>query len=242
VTSRSRGLTDGAIKVVGLALVLLAAVGSAVVSRGMPADLAQADFGQLTKVVLCEIVSWIGFPLYAALLYSGFRHTRAVGRYALRLAVLAIVSEVPYDLATSGRVWNFSSQNPVFALLVALGVLFMLDRLRESGSATRVVVQILVCVAGAAWMLIFNVYLRMGLMPGGLVIYLFVLVFYFLDGRENLTAMVGAVLGAVALVAPAFGMVVLHFRNGLPGIAAPGKHIFYVLYPLCLLLVWLLSR
>ena len=242
MTARSRGLTDGAIKVIGLALVLLATVGSTVVARGMPTDLAQADFGQLTKVVLCEIVSWIGFPLYAALLYTGFRHTASVGRYGLRLAVLAVVSEVPYDLVTSGRVWNLSSQNPVFALLVGLAVLFMLDRLRQSSSATRVVVQILVCLAGAAWMLIFNVYLRMGLMPGGLVIYLFVLVFYWLDGRENLTAMVGAVLGAVALVAPAFGMVVLHFRNGHQGIAAPGKYIFYLLYPLCLLLVWLLAH
>ena len=238
---RSRGLTNGAIKVVGLCLVVLSGFGTAVLGRGLPADLAQAGMTQLTRVVLCEIVSWVGFPLYAWLLYTGYRHTHDVLRYGLRLAVLAVVSEVPYDLVTSGRVWDIGSQNPVFALLVGLVALWALDRLRRSGGGARVLAGALVVLAGAAWVLVLNVGLRMGLMPGGLVIYLFVLVFYWLDGRDNLLAIVGALLGAVALVVPAMGMVVLHFRNERPGLAGPGKHAFYVLYPVCLLAMWALG-
>ncbi|MCL1840263.1 MAG: conjugal transfer protein TraX [Propionibacteriaceae bacterium] len=238
---RSRGLTSGALKVIGLLLVLASAAGTAVWGRGLPADLATASMLALTRVVLCEAVSWVGFPIYAWLLYTGYRHTHDVVRYGLRLAALAVVSEVPYDLVTSGRAWDIHSQNPVFALLIALVVLCALDRFRQAYRGGFVLLGALVVVAGAIWVLVFSVGLRLSIMPGGLVIYLFVLIFYWLDGRDNVLAIVGALVGAIALVVPAMGMVVLHFRNDEQGLARPGKYVFYVAYPVCLLAVWLIG-
>jgi hypothetical protein len=237
---KARGLSNLWLKVAGLVLVTASAVGTAVGLKGLPADLATADVSRLTTVVLVEAVSWVAIPIYAWLLYWGFVHTRSVARYAARLAVLAVVAEVPYDLATSGRLWDVRSQNPVFALLVAVVVLWALDRLRQGG-VRRVGLSVLLCVAGVLWLVIFNVGLRLGVMPAGVVLLLFCLVFYALHSRENTMMAVGGILGAVALVFPAAGMVVLHFRNETPGRQYP-RYLFYVLYPACLLAAGVLGR
>lgn len=235
---RTRGLSNLWLKVAGLVLVTISALNTAVVMKSLPADLTTADVSQLTAAVLLEAVSWTALPIYAWLLYWGFVHTRNVARYALRLAVLAVVAEVPYDLATSGRAWDLSSQNPVFALLVALLVLWAVDRLRQM---RRGGLAFLVCLAGVAWLFLLNVGLRLGIFPAGVVLYLFCLVFYFLHARENTMMAVGGVLGAVALIFPAIGVAILHFRNEEPGRPYP-RYLFYVLYPAVLLAAGLLGR
>ena len=78
------------------------------------------DMVAMTVLVICEVVSWTAVPLYAWLLVQGYRHTHSVVQYGIRLLALAIISEVPYDMATSDKVWDMNSQNPVFALVIAL--------------------------------------------------------------------------------------------------------------------------
>ena len=236
----SRGVSNLWLKVAGLVLVGGSAVATAVGLKGLPADPATADLSRLTTVVLVEALSWAAIPIYAWLLWWGFVHTRSVARYAARLAVLAVVSEVPYDLATSGRVWDLRSQNPVFALLVSLVVLWALDRLGK-GPRRRVGLSVLVVLAGVLWLVLFNVGLRLGVVPTGVVLLLFCVVFATLHARENTMMAVAGVLGAVALVLPALGVAVLHFRDETPGRTYP-RYLFYVLYPVVLLAAGLLGR
>ena len=236
----SRGVSNLGLKVTGLVLVAASAVTTSVGRTRLPADLTSADLSRLTVVILGEAVSWAAIPLYAWLLWWGFVHTRSVARYAARLAVLAVVSEVPYDLATSGRVWDMGSQNPVVALLVSLVVLWALERLRDGGRP-RVGLSVLVVVAGVLWLVIFNVGLRLGVMPAGVVLLLFCVVFWALHARENTMMALAGVLGALALVTPAVGVAVLHFRNETPGRPYP-RYLFYVLYPTVLLAAGLLGR
>jgi len=233
---RPGGLSTTRLRLVGLVLVMLSAVSSAIVVAQFPDGVDSADTSRLTLVVLLEAVSWVALPIYAWLLWQGLRRTRSVRRYALRLAVLAVVAEVPYDLATSGRAWDLASQNPVFALLVSLVVMWALDRLLH-GPTRHVLAAVAVCVAGVAWLVILNVGLRLGIVPTGVVILLFCLVFYFLSARENTMMLVGGALGAVALVLPAVGMILLHFRDTRPEQPAPSspRYLFYVLYPVVLL-------
>lgn len=237
---KTPGLSDLRLKVLGLIFVVMSAFGTAFVRRGMPSDLAQASMSQLTATVLLETISWIAFPLYAYLLVSGFTHTSSLIRYGVRLLVLAIVAEVPYDLATTGKVWDLSSQNPVFALLITLIVLYAIDRFSASSRDRYIAFSIMITIAGMLWILLLNTGLRLGLMPGGVVILLFAIILRYLARRENIMNLLGGVLGALAGIFPAFGLAILHYRNGEQGFTSQRvKWFFYADYPACLLVIGL---
>ena len=68
-------------------------------------------------------VGRIAFVLFAYLTTEGFRHTKSKSKYLLRLGMFAIVSEVPFDLAFSGQVIDYSSQNIFFTLFISVLVL-----------------------------------------------------------------------------------------------------------------------
>jgi glycosidase len=238
----SRGLSTTRLRVVGFVLVALGAVSSAINVARAPGRHGAVDMSTLTLVVLLEAVSWAAVPLFAWLLRQGFAGTTNRGRYALRLAVLAVLSEVPYDLATSGRVWDLASQNPVFALLVGFVVMWALDHLL-TGPRRRVGIAALVCVAGVLWLVIFNVGLRLDIVPMGVVLLLFCLIFYFLGSRENTMMMAGGVLGALALIFPAVGMLLLHFRRSEEPapVADSRRYLLYGFYPVGLLAAGLVA-
>lgn len=52
----------------------------------------------------------IAFPIFAFLIVNGYRHTRSVQKYMLRLAVFAVISEVPCDLLSAAEYAIFQSK------------------------------------------------------------------------------------------------------------------------------------
>ena len=63
------------------------------------------------------------FILFAFLAVESFIHTRSRRNYLLRLGVFAFVSEIPFDLAFSGQIINYKSQNIFFTLFFGVLVL-----------------------------------------------------------------------------------------------------------------------
>lgn len=73
--------------------------------------------------VIYQILRGIGrtaFPIYCFLLVEGFCHTRNLSKYAWRLLLFAIASEVPFDLALFGRNFHWGYQNVYWTLLLGL--------------------------------------------------------------------------------------------------------------------------
>lgn len=75
-------------------------------------------------------VGRLAFPLYCFLLVQGYTHTRSVRGYGRRLLLLALLSEVPFDLLIFGRLSSGVEQNVLFALLFGLLALHTADTLR----------------------------------------------------------------------------------------------------------------
>ena len=134
---KHRGLTVFQLKVIGAVALALSAGSTTIVPLFFGSDVN--NMTSLTAMVLSEVVSWFAIPIYAWLLVQGFRETHSRVAYGLQLFILAVVCEVPYDLATSHKAFDLGSQNPVFGLFVAFVVLAALDWVASEGHEGAVV-------------------------------------------------------------------------------------------------------
>lgn len=102
--------------------------------------------------VLYFIMRGIGrlsFPLICFLLVQGVIYTRSLGKYLARIGCFAVISEIPYDLAFSGKMVAWSSQNVFFTLGIGLTVLWgMTEAEKRLGGVQRYVADILILSAG----------------------------------------------------------------------------------------------
>ena len=114
---RSRGLDGGALKGIAAALMLMDHVGAIL----------------LPEVLALRCVGRLAFPIFAFFIAEGYAHTRDFGRYFRRMAILAVVSEIPFNLE-NGAVFDLTRQNVLFTFCLALLTLRGLEALgRERG-------------------------------------------------------------------------------------------------------------
>ena len=114
---RSRGLDGGTLKGIAAALMLTDHVGAIL----------------LPEVLALRCVGRLAFPIFAFFIAEGYAHTRDFGRYFRRLAILAVVSEIPFNLE-NGTVFDLTRQNVLFTFCLALLTLRGLEALgRERG-------------------------------------------------------------------------------------------------------------
>lgn len=81
-----------------------------------------------------EPLRWIGrlaFPLYVFLIVNGYRHTSNRVRYALRLLLFAILSQVPFSLMFFRKHGYFYCYNVFVTLLLSLLTVWVTDVLRK---------------------------------------------------------------------------------------------------------------
>ena len=87
----------------------------------------------LPEVPVLRCVGRLAFPIFAFFIAEGYAHTRDFGRYFRRLAILAVVSEIPFNLE-NGAVFDLTRQNVLFTFCLALLTLRGLEALgRERG-------------------------------------------------------------------------------------------------------------
>lgn len=234
---RRRGWTVFNLKVIGAIFMFLSVASVTLVPAMFGGDITK-DMTALSVAMICEIVSWCAIPIYAWLLFDGYRHTHSRWMYLLQLLVLAIVCEVPYDKVTSGKYVDLNSQNPVFGLLIALIVIAAFDWIkRRYEGAMQYVLMVVLAIIGLLWNLMLHIGLRQGVMNVGTITLAFVLIFYLMNKRENTMMITAGLMGAVSFIAPAVGVAFLHYRRDELGYKhAWTKWVFYALYPLMLLI------
>ncbi len=88
-----------------------------------------------------RVLGRMAFPIFAWLIAEGYARTRDWRKYAVRLFLLALISELPFDWVAFGR-WGvqWGYQNTVFTLLLGLLALrggdFLQGRMRRIGYGT----------------------------------------------------------------------------------------------------------
>ncbi|KFI48033.1 TraX family protein [Bifidobacterium biavatii] len=233
---RRGGLSAFRLKVIGAVFMALSVASVTLVPLifGVPtAD----NMTSLTVAVVCEIASWCAVPIYAWLLFDGWRHTRNRWRYWAQLFVAASVAGLPYDKIMTGQWFDARTHNPMWGLVFAYIVLVAVDWIgRKYAGAARWTLTALVIVAGVLWNLLLRIGVSQQVMYSGVITLAFVMVFYFLNQHENTMMFTAGLLGAVSCITPGIGVAFLHYRNGRLGYARPWtKWVFYALYPAMLL-------
>lgn len=67
-----------------------------------------------------RLIGRISFPIYCFLLAEGIHHTRSPLKYGLRLLLVAVISELPYDLLFYGR-FTWLRNSVMVTLLLGFG-------------------------------------------------------------------------------------------------------------------------
>ena len=216
-----------------------------------------------------RLIGRLAMPLFCFLIAEGLFHTRNKRAYLLRMLLFALVSEIPFDLAFSGKTADWESQNVFFTLFLGLLCItlvdfFAADRIWKPWVSQGLALLSILACAGTA-MLLKTDYNAFGVF--------FIFAFYLGRGRMRLLAPAFS-LGVLALAAyiylsygdmdfallvlAALGALVLIWRyNGQRGgpkdkVLEDGRHVrtplgalvqggFYLFYPVHLLLLWSLA-
>ncbi len=123
-------------------------------------------------------VGRIAFPIFAFMVVEGYFHTRSLKRYALRLGLFALLSEVPFDLMVSGSVYAPWSQNVLWTLLMGVGLIWLNEQARKTG---KVWLRLMAAGLSALLALLLGILVQGDYDSAGLFT---VLVFYIFRGRS----------------------------------------------------------
>ena len=102
--------------------------------RALACLLMLCDHMWATIVPGNEWMTWVGrlaFPIFAFQIAEGFLHTSNFRKYAVRLLIFGLVSEVPFDLVYGSTMLYPFHQNVMFTLLLGLLAVKALDNAKE---------------------------------------------------------------------------------------------------------------
>ena len=245
------GISRSALRIWGLLFVTFGIVGRAIIQNRL------LDMGNITNEQLLEAmmnssrtmifatvalalqaVEVCAVPVFACLLVDGVRHTSNLDKYLLRVVGLAFVSELPYNLAMSGSLWDTSSRNPVFGLAFSLAMLYLF-RLYNGTTLGKRLLRVVIVAAAVLWTMLLRV-------QDGAGCVILVAVLWLCRNQIQYRVFAGCIAAAGCCVFSPFylaapmGFLVVHFYQG--NRKDENKLINYLAYPVLLIAAVVAAR
>ncbi len=227
------GISGSTLKIIAMVAMIIDHIGAVIWNRlpGMGyviPDVMNMDMFQ-TVYRLMRNIGRTAFPIFCFLLVEGFFHTSSRFKYAGRLMIFALVSQLPFHYAFLGY---SVSLNVFFTLLIGLLTIWGMEE-ADQRLANRLLAwggKILLFAAGGLAAFWLNTdYDWSGVM---------LIVIFYLLYRQRLLSLIAGYLSFLweAYCLPAF--ILIWFYNGKRGLRM--KYLFYFIYPLhlTLLLLW----
>ena len=111
---KQRGLSQEGLKIIACVTMLIDHIGAVL----------------LPQYFSLRMIGRIAFPIYCFLLVEGAHYTKNPGKYALRLGIGMLLSELPFDLAFS-RGWSWGYQSVMVTLLLVFLALKCMERTKN---------------------------------------------------------------------------------------------------------------
>ncbi len=234
------------LKLFACVTMLIQSIGIVIVEYGMiqleqytQEELSQAmanDAGLMTLAGVGSVMQLIGglaVPIFAFLLVEGIKNTRSYPRYLLTMLAFAVISEIPYDLAMRQSVWDMSSQNALFTMVICLLMLYFLKLGEERTGVTGMLLNSLIILGGVLWVTLLRC-------SYGLCMVLLTAVFYLFYARNVLKTVMGIMISMLYVTGP-LSFYGIWCYNGERNDRFP-KYVFYAFYPLHLLVLWGIAK
>lgn len=185
---------------------------------------------QTSQYTIFRGIGRIAFPIFCFLIVEGFHHTRSHVNYLIRLCIFALISEIPFDLAFRGTLFDWSHQNVFLTLALGLASIFCLEEINNR----RIFVVPLVLILGTSYV----IHCDYGI--GGVLL----IIMFYLTQNSTWMRIVLTVLILYGFwgVSELYGLIALPLillYNGKRGPSA--KMVFYWFYPVHLIILYLLS-
>ena len=243
---RRSGLSGTALRTWGFLFIVLGAAGMAVIQNGLlglgnvnPTELLEAMqqssdvMGFVTVALVLQAIESCAVPIFAFLLVEGFQHTSDFKMYLTRIGIVALISELPYNLAMGGSLWVTDSRNPVFGMLICLIMLYLYSHFKN------VLLKVAITIAGVLWCEM------LGIDYGSFTL-LLVATLWGMRNKPQYRLFVGcAVAGVCSIISPFYlaspmSFLAIHGYNGEPG--ERNRVVNYLTYPVILLVVGILGK
>lgn len=253
----SNGISGSTLKLIAIFSMLIDHTGATVFRALLnhPAVTASPFWFSCWKAVYScsRNIGRIAFPIFCFLIVEGFTHTRNVRKYAFRMFLFALISEIPFDLALKGSWYNPGKQNVYFTLLIGLLVLIGL-------SMTEQLCQKIACRffnSRALFYCIFSVQIFISAFciwcgmqlaawidtdynfKGVFLIAILYLVQHYSSDPKLALCLSGAAAVSWELPAP-LGFLPIYLYNGTRGLRI--KYFFYFFYPVHLLILHVIAE
>lgn len=254
-TGVKRGISGNVLKMIAVITMLVDHTAATILERlliQMPVwgPVNNRNYDQYYNLYeLMRCIGRMAFPIYCFLLVEGFTYTKNRAKYALRLFLFALLSEVPFDMAFRSSFFDMSYNNVFFTLLIGLLTIMAADFIRkkigregDSGArafavgAVKVLLVALVLLVGCV---VAEPLLRTDYGATGVIAIFLIYVFR----KQRLAGFALAVLALAFLtsrmeIAALLMLVPLFFYNGTRGRQV--KYFFYAFYPVHLLILSLI--
>lgn len=231
---RVKGISGSTLKIIAMISMLTDHTALVLFGGIMAAGLLTESQGYTVYGIMRRLIGRLAFPIFCFLLVEGFQKTGNRAKYAGRLFLFALISEIPFNLAFYGSIREAGYQNVFFTLGLGLIMMIGMEELKKRcrnqwlaflGEAflaffTALLAQLIHCDYGAK-----------GIAAIALL--------YFFRRNKTEQLLAGCIAFLWEVTAP-LAFIPIAFYNGKRGLRM--KYVFYVFYPAHLLLLYAVSR
>lgn len=127
---RKFGVSGFSLKIIACIAMLIDHIGAVVVLVGVGSKNLASLGPNIMLYYYSRMIGRIAFPIFAFLVVEGFVHTRDIKKYALRMLIFSLISQIPYNLAFGNRIFYTERFLPAFIFGNVMWT-FLLGILRE---------------------------------------------------------------------------------------------------------------
>ncbi len=239
------GISANALRAWGMMFLLVGVVGRGILQNHF-LGLGQVSSQQLLEIMqssdtamvmatvslVMQAMETCAVPIFALLLIVGVQKTSDFRAYLLRVSGAAVLTEIPYDLAISGKILDFSTRNPVYGMALSLVMLYFYRRYAQPGFK-NVLIKVVVTLSALLWPVMLKI-------EFGTATVLIVCILWIFRRRPMYRNFAGATAAIVcSLTSPFFlaspmGFLAIHLYNGEKG--DENRLLNYLAYPAMLLI------